>query len=433
MINLKGFVTIAQYINNTPGEVSKVGELSTWSTTYTKERGEYSHSSIPGYKLHTFKAVNEFSVATSVDDLQVLQILQVVQSAVSYATSHIRPYDPVDFRNQLLGNFYSRIENIELGTFVDNGQIALPEYISWISSEFNNNIIKIWLADESFADQYDDYDIIIVPPITPLDKCFGFYNQAVSEITGRSMTELTNQIQIAKDSHPETYLRLMEFDYVNPNNTAQRTTTVWGVIIYGRAGDQIDIIKDALSRYILQNSTYGRPEWLVVFPDIFRRTEFIFLPRWDKVAIPNLQVASALYSSMLNPVECVNFALGAIDFYPIAWTEDHLTILPFDYKAVSAIAIDGIDNVQENANLPTIFPDYIPVPSSSLDFNRMTVKTREWLLLMEDLLIAAETMTAHSSIPSHLRRVERNGILFASVLYENVNYLVAARNNYMYQ
>jgi hypothetical protein len=432
MITLKGFVTISQYIDNTPNATSPLGELSTWSMTYTKERGEYSIASIPGYKLVTFKSVNESNAKVSVPDTQVEQILQVVQECINYASGHIRPYNPTDFRNSLLGTFFERIGNVEIGAFVDNGSIALPEYIAWTSTEYDNNIIKIWLADEAFANQYDEYEINVVPPITPLDNCFGFYNQAVADIQARTTSDLTNGIQVIKDNHPETYLRLMDFDYVNQNNPAQRTKTTWAILIYGRAGDQIDIIRDAMVQFILTHSTYSRLEWSMIYPDIFKRTEFIILPRWDKIAIPNLQVSAALYSSILNPVECVEFALASIDFYPIAWVNDNVSILPFDYKALTLLAINGVDNVIQNSSLTKIFPDYIPVSSTSLDFNRMTVKTREWVLLLEQLLIAAETATQYSSIPSNLRRIERQGIMFISIVYENVNYMVAARNNVMY-
>ena len=432
MITLKGFVTIAQYINNTPNVTSPLGELSTWSMTYTKERGEYSLSSIPGYKLVTFKNVNESNIKVEVPNNQVEQILQVVQECINYASGHIRPYNPIDFRNSLLGTFFNRISNIEIGAFVDNGSIALPEYIAWTSTEYGNNNIKIWLADEAFANQYDEFEINIIPPLMPLDNFFGFYNQAVTDLQGRTASDLTNDIQTVKDNHPETYLRLMDFDYVNQNNPAQRTKTTWGILIYGRAGDQIDIIRDAIVQFILTHSAYARPEWTVIFPDIFRRTEFVILPRWDLIAIPNLQVSSALYSSILNPVECVEFALANIDFYPIAWVNDNISILPFDYKALSLLSINGVDNVAQNATLKTIFPDYIPVSSTSLDFNRMTVKTREWLLILEQLLITAESATQYSSMPSNLRRVDRQGIMFISALYENVNYMVAAKHNAMY-
>lgn len=432
MLSIKGFITISQYVNNEPGETSLLGELSTWSMTYTKERGEYTTQSIPGYKLHTFKSINESLVKQSVPQNQVDQILQIIQACVAYATSHIRPYDPIDFRNQVLGSFYGRITDLVLGTFIDNGSLALPEYIEYISTEYDDNVIKVWLADQSFQDQYDEYEIEVIPPLEPLDAFFGFYNDAVNQVSNRTLSDLTLDIQAIKDIHPETYLKLLEFNYYNSNNLNQVTKTNWAILIYGKAGDQIDVMKDALVDYILHNSTYARQDWAVIFPDIFKRTEFIILPRWDLMSIPNLTIQSGLYKSMLNPVECVQFALDNINFYPDIWIEDNINIMPVDYKAIMLEVINGNDNVFTNAHLDEIFPDYIPVSSLHLDFDRMTIKTREWVLLLEQLLITAETATLYSTIPGQLRRVVRDGILFISVLYENVNYMVAAKQNAFY-
>lgn len=433
MLSIKGFVTLSNYIDNEPGQTSALGELSTWSMTYTKERGEYTSNSVPGYKLHTFTVVNESLVKQSVPQQQVDQIVMIVQEAVMYATGHIRPYDAVDFRNTLLGSFFGRISNLVLGAFVDNGALALPEYIEYVSTEYDNNLVKIWLADQAFQDQYDEYEIEVIPPLTPLDSFFGFYTAAVTAIQERTLSDLTLDIQAIKDIHPETYLKLLEFNYYNSNNLNQVTKTNWAILIYGKAGDQIDKIKDALVEYILHNSTYARQDWAVIFPDIFKRTEFTILPRWDLMSIPNLSLQSGLYRSMLDPVEVVEFSLQTIDFYPDVWIEDNITILPVDYKALMLVVVNGNDNVFTNAKLNEIFPDYIPVSSLHLDFDRMTVKTREWVLLLQQLLITAETATLYSTIPGQLRRVVRNGILFISVLYENVNYLVAAKSNSFYE
>jgi hypothetical protein len=95
-------------------------------------------------------------------------------------------------------------------------------------------------------------------------------------------------------------------------------------------------------------------------------------------------------------------------------------------------AVPGVDNILGMTALTEIFPDYIPVSTGNLDFSRMSVKTREWLLVLESLLITAESATLTSTIPDTLRRIDRFGIMFISAVYENVNYMVAARQNYMY-
>jgi len=204
---------------------------------------------------------------------------------VAYAGTHIRPYDTEEFRNNLLTEFHERIYSIEFGSFVDNGALALPEWISWKSSEHNDAYIRIWLADQSFAEQYDDYEIEVIAPMLNIDDMFGFYSTAVNTMNDRTISQLSDAIMAARDGLPETYLRMFTFDFLNIANTAVATSTNWAVLIYGRAGDNIDTIKDAIIEHILANSTHTRSEWAVKFPEIFRRTEFIILPRWDKLSV----------------------------------------------------------------------------------------------------------------------------------------------------
>lgn len=430
---VKGFVTISQYINNTPGSLSLIGELSTQSTTYSKEKGEYQDSNLPGYKLITFKSIDTVTgTELIVSSEQVNQILQIVKACIDYGSIHIRPYDVIDFKNTLLADFFLRVSNINLGGFADNGSIALPEWISWTSDEFNGALIKIWLSDQAFSEQYDDYSIVVIPPVANLDDFYGFYNTAVATAAERTFPQLSDLIQTYKDENPETYMKLMNFDYVNRLNLDQKTSTNWATLIYGAAGDNIDSIKDAIVEYILANSSHTRSEWTIIFPEIFKRTEFIILPRWDKLSIPNLTVMSSLYSSLADPRESLDFAKANVLFYPGSFIEGNCIIMPHDYKALSLVVINGKDNLPGKQKLTELFGDYIPASTYNPDFNRMQLKTREWLILLEQLLITAETMTEYTSVPRNLHRIKREGILFISLLHDNINYLMAAKSNAFY-
>lgn len=431
---IKGFVTISAYVNNTPGQTAPLGELSTWSRTYSYEKGEYQDSAVPGYKLTTFRAAdNDTGTEIVLQASLVQQILRVISECMAYASSHIRPYDSIDFKNTLLANFYQKMGDLHIGDFVDNGTIALPQWISWNSLDHNGDYVKIWLSDQAFQDQYDDYKIVVIPPLQNLDHFFNAYNVALTEINGRDSDALNQLIQTAKGTNPETYIRFLDFDFYNQINLEQKNRTSWAVLIYGKAGDNIDAIKDAMVEFILANSSHSRAEWEVILPDLFRRTEFVMLPRWDKKSIPNLTELAALYASMLNPMECVQFAKNAINFYPQVFIEANTTVFPYDYKALSVVAVNGDTNVDTKKTLVQVFPDYIPVPSTSPDFNRMQIKTRNWLIFLEQLLIAAETVGEFTSVPANMRKQRRGGLLFVSGMYDNVNYLVAARSNSIYQ
>lgn len=430
---IKGFVSINQYVSNVAGVVAALGELSTWSMTYSKERGEYKDNSIPGYTLSTFKSVNDTTgLPVVVDPSQVTQILQLVVACVNYATTHIRPYDSDDFRNTILAAFTGRISSLQFGGFVDNGSLALPAWVAWQSVEHNNNANKIWLSDQAFADQYDEFEIDVVPPINQLDDFFGLFSVVSNVLDNRDLNDLSDKIALVKGNHPETYLRILNFDFINSANPTQFHKSDWAVIIYGKAGDNIDAIKDAIVSYVLANSTHTNQQWAVIFPDLFKRTEFVFLPRWDLVSIPNLTTQAELYSSIINPDECILFAKTNISFYQQAHIDNNVRLLPYDYKAISLVCVNGESNIDGKKELTDIIPDYIPVPSTSTDFNRMQIATRDWILAMDNLLMLAEIANENTSMPANIRKIVRNNVLFITTLHEGVNYLVAAKINLFY-
>ena len=369
MLFLKGFVTISEYVNNEPGKTSLLGELSTLSRTYSREKGEYSDISKPGYRLVTFRCNDENNVKITVPKALTEQILSLVIDCIVYAKSHIRPYDSDDFKNTILTTYYQKISDIQFGQMIDNGTLALPEWISWTSLETPDSVVKIWLSDNSFQEQYDDTEIIVIPPIDTVDNFFHQYNLAMNEVRDVTSNMLSDKINVAKDGNPETFIRLLDFDYHNVLSVDQKNKTTWSVIIYGKAGDNIDSIKDAIVEYILANSVRSRDQWEIIFPDIFKRTEFVILPRWNKVSIENLTNLSSLYSSIVDPSESIDFAKNAISFYPQDFIGQNVTVLPYDYKAVSLVVVNGMGNVEESNNLYKVIPDYIPVPSTSSDFN----------------------------------------------------------------
>ena len=159
----------------------------------------------------------------------------------------------------------------------------------------------------------------------------------------------------------------------------------------------------------------------------------MLLPRFDKISIPNLTAMSALYGSFMEPAECVTFAKAACPFYPASHVEANIFLMPFYFKALMIVTVAGTTNVDGKKKITEVYPDYIPVNTSALDFNRMTQGTRDWVYSLSEMLIEAENIKPYSSVKRGMRRVTRNGKVFLSRLINNVNYLVAVKYNDFYQ
>lgn len=432
MKSIQGFVTKSSSVLNGVGQIADFFEISPIAQTYTRQKGEYQHLSYPGDVLHTFQSVDTATNLPYVlTEGQVAEILNVVELTAAYAASHFPPYDTQDFQAAVQAGMVGKVESLGLGPIKTGIDTSLPEWMSWTSLQFPDVDIKIWIANSAFEDQYRGFEIVTVAPVNTLDSFFGNYGEMVNYLVPVTASVLLERVQMAKNGYPDTFSRFMTFDYVNPNNTAQKTPVNWAVLIYGKTGDNVDSIKDAIVDFVLANSTKSKAQWEVIFPDLFRRTEFLFLPRWDKIAIANLTSISALYSSMADPMESLTYARTKWPSVSPAWVENNLKLIPFDYKCITLLSLTGENNIAAKGNLTTLFPDYLPIGTNSLDFNRMSVKTRNWVINMVELVKAAETVTDSSSIESPNRRVYRGGLLYVSRVYDDVNYMVAARSNFV--
>ena len=427
---VQGFVTISQYVSNVPGIISPVGELSTYSRTYSKEKGEYRKLDIPGYQLITFKSIEsttglEVEVPSTLAD----EILAISRAVVAYAVGHMRPYDPEDFRNTLETENALVIDNLELGPFEQSATIDLPQFITWKSLGHANSEVRIWFSDSAFSDQYSGYEITVIPPLPVLNDFFLPFSNAKVKIEEQGIVALGEKIQAAKMRHPETVVRLLEFNFVNRHDPAVTTKTTWGVLVYGKEGDYIDAIKDAISEYLLANSTHALDQWEIIFPDIFKRTEMVVVPRWDKVAVENLTDHSSLYSSIASVSETQTFLQSFVNFYSGGHVSVNSYVVPYPFKTLSLGVVNGTNNMDGKKDFKQVFPDYLPIPSTSLDFARMTLKTQALILFLDDILIWAEKVTPISPLPQGMRRVTRNNKLFVSSSLDGINYLVAAKFN----
>jgi hypothetical protein len=431
---IKGFVTINTYVSNVKNTVAPLGELSTWSQTYSRQKADYALPTYGNLKLTTFKSVNSISKAYyTLTNTQVEEVFDVVNKCIEYNTTHIQPHSPDDFRNNITNAFYGKLLNFNIGSFVSNGDVSLPQWVSWGSVDNNNDSIKIWLSDMAFKEQYDEYEIEVIPPVTDLSLFFGMPNLLTTAISSRSVSQTYELIDQVKAGNPETCVRSLPFTCVNLFITSAIHSD-WTVVIYGKAGDQLDNIKEAITNYLTTTTTKSLEQWQDVLPELFERTEFVLVPLWNKKSIRNLTNLSSLYSSIISYKETLNFLNGVYygTGYPDGYMADNVAIMSYDYKGISIAVIPGTTNMIDKRKLTDLFPDYIPVSTSSLDFSRMSIKTQQFVVELGKLLLAAETAVNIYSMPGNFRQISRNGVAYITTTFNEVNYLVAAGDSGIY-
>lgn len=426
---IQGFVNISAYVSNVPGVISEVGEISTFSRTFAKEKGDYRDINIPGYNLITFSSFDtEDNELFELDAREVTEILTAAKAVVAYATTFTRPFNQDDFSQTLRIELNSFAIDFQLGPLVETEAITLPSFITW-KNRIDGSDYRIWLSDNSFQQQYTGFEITVIPPFENLDEFFKPYFETSQKIDEISFSVFGDKIQEAKDLHPETILKMMDIYYHNRYDRNVKKKTTWGILGYGSASDHIDNIKDKLADYVLSNSEYGQEQWELIFPEIFRRTEMILVPHWDNVAVENISTLGSLYSSVIKPREVEAKIVSLTPFYPAGLVEAHHEVVPYTFKTIALSVVAGPNNAVGKTSFKEVFPDYLPIPSTSTDFARMSLKTQEFCLFIDDLVLAAETAGRYAPIKRSLRLTTRMNKLFISATFDGIHFLVATKSN----
>lgn len=434
MYVLKAFAVHSQLANNTIGVTAPIGELSTLSQTYARDKGQYHLAELPNVTLVSFTSALDDTPVTVAQALSD-HVLTVVKAVYDYMFARAGgPIYADELLQSLIPQFAASATDFACGAIVPGDVVYGPEWVSWSAANVPGvatNAIRVWFSDAAFAQQYDDYEIIVVPPTPDLNDFFKTPTEVALALAAQTPSMVMDRIQAAKGGYPETVIRAETFNYIDPFNPTHTIAATWNVLIYGAAGNNIDSVSDALVSDALANSSHTREEWLPLVPDLFRRTEFTLLPMWDQYAIPNRVVEAGIYSPVANlkrATALIKQVLGNAVSYPDAHINDHLTVMAHPFKSLQILSVGSPDNRNSWFELTQVYPDILAVSSTSLDFNRMSPDTKQWLTYLGEMLVAAEEMTRYSSIPMGYTKIVRNGVLYIVRRIGNINYLVVAKS-----
>lgn len=429
MYSLKGFIKLKTLVNNTPGVTSALGELSTLSLTFSKEKGDYESELSQDVKLVTFSSKDSATGALSVSPSYSSHVLGIAQKLYDTAVANGLNTTLTILLNDILNNFASTVNNLESGPLVSGHQLKLPEWVSWSNPALGLNKIKIWFSDSAFRRQYDEYEVKIVPPVEDLNDLFRDSTVVQTALDRMTPTKLMEKIHLIKEGHPETVIRAETFRYQNVNNINFTKDITWYVIVYGQGGDNTDVIREQILSYNLAHSNYNDLQWRVITPDIYRITEFTIVPNWLNQAIPDRTVQAGIYSPFVSPKQTVDSFKTRFPGFDPLHVDNHLQVFTHPYKSIAMVSLGGQDNKDNKFKLTDYFSDYTAFGTPSPDFNRMTVSTQDWSYLLQELLLIAENDSEYSELPVNTRRVIRDNKTFIVRNFNGVQFLVYSKSN----
>lgn len=430
MYSTKSFCNVLAFASNEPGVNSLIGEITTYGQTFTKELGYFHHSTLDGYDLLNLSSETD-GTKKAMPQTNIDQAIELVDHVVrlTLGTSGELYYDEVLLQLKTKAESLNAVA-VEMGAMVSANGRWVPQWISWTDAgSVDANVHKVWLAIEAFKNQYTDFEIVVVPPFDDLDSFFNPGGIVESRIKAITPTQMMERADAAKAGNPETLTRTDPYEYRDPVNTLRRFDVYWTVVIYGPAGNDPDVIREKLSEYILSKSNFTRDDWAKIFPDIFKRTEFIFAPLWNSYAAEQRVFDHGVYSPILNH----GYPVQWLGEHAVDYSADHINtvaqVIGFPYRSMQMAIVGHWENRDGKTRITDFYPDFINVGTESTDFGRMSLPTQEWAKIMMTMVTLAEKMDTATDLPKGTYRVVRSGKTYLARSVNRVLMLILAKSN----
>lgn len=427
MYKLSAFMSMNAMNNNQVGVDSAIGELSSYSRTFSREVGKYSKVQYPEVFLHSFDS-KDADVAVPAPDTIVTQILAMGQFLFTQSINGSLSDNKEACQQAITAEFNSVIEVVTVGAMATNGTYWLPSYV-FLKVLGSDNLCRVWLSDLAFRAQYDITELLVVLPVIPMDDLHKERAIALAKLDAISVHDMTTREGELTGDIPETKVHSVEYDWVDKNDPSIRVPTPFLVAVYGAAGLNDDLIRQALIDAILGSSVFDRTEWEKIFPDLFRPTEFFIAPIWDKYSLPNNVMSAGLFSPSLPLVEVPKYTGSLLPVMEADYMAANLVASTTVFKGLAFLAIGNPRNRNDSFRFDKLWPNYINLSVNHGDFDRIPPLTQKFIIKLIEMLVVAENVTDYSALPVGMTRITRDGIKYLAASYNKVMYLVAIGSN----
>lgn len=208
-------------------------------------------------------------------------------------------------------------------------------------------------------------------------------------------------------------------------HTNNRMNIGWTVLKYGPAGDTTDNIKDAIKKYISNNSTATENDWRGLMPDLFNTTCFYVVPRWDRFAIQPRVGMPGTQSPLVNTMENFKYVKEITKSYiPANHFEENHEQSIHRYQYLTLNFIGGEFNRLNKFRFSDYFPDYLGEGTQSEDFNRQSEETKQISTLLGAILKKIDLYSSDPSLGGSFRLIEKYGQRFIVGKFMNIEYYV---------
>lgn len=440
MPSIKGFYSMPALANNGPdGVISQFGEMSTYAKTFTRDEKNYSKPDrYPGVELITTKAEQDAGGSLTLPD----GIVNILLSLGNWMyNQHVAGNIPVNINKNLFMQAimaeHPQITKLVVGEIINGTNVGrnMPDYISFTLIENAINYdFKIWFSDSKFRTQYDEYTILIIPPVNNINDLDAPSSTVGTLLNNVQPHTVVNQISTLTGKFPPTKISTQQLTWHDPNNVGVTISTNWYLISYGEGGTDLDAIKNAIRDYIA--SVSSKENWNKIYPELYSENEFVIVPMWDNISQPENAANTDLFASYANIGDMSTILRTRVPAGYAQMTNinnfinSYGYIFASEYRTLMSLIIGNPSNAGGVYSIKQLYPDYMSLNTTSPDFIRMEETTREWVIKINEALEIARTMLPSDALPASYTRVIRGSRIYLTFELHGFFYLILTKDSY---
>lgn len=430
MLESKAFVTVTTFAANESNATAPIGELSKISRSFSRDVKLFPNPTRPEILLNLFSS-HEASSDTYVQpsDGVLIEMQSIANWVITQGDLKLAPTDLPSYIDSITGNFIGMTGEFSIGNLVqmDGGWFA-----SSVSYESDTRSWKLWFSDINFQAQYDEYHVETVFPVDDIDDLHSDYPFVQGLLEQSTSTTILSKIMAIESDAPATINKGEDYQWHSLSDNVITLPISFAVVIYGKAGDNVDVIREAIVKDILAVSRFDRSSWAKVLPELFSPNEMVFIPYWNAVLESYDPLEDDIYRSTVHPSEITKLALDFTPNFSPNHIEASVNLVPTLWRGIimSATPHEPIDD-SGSPTFGQMYPDYMLAETTSLDFHRMEQSTRDVVVIIFGLLTFAEKYNDYFALPEGYSKTVRNDREFITVSLNGYLYHALTKRSYL--
>jgi hypothetical protein len=429
MLLINSFGTVHPWVSNVKGVVAPVGEPSPKALTYSREIGTITKPAYDNITLLVMDSKRDGTYAPA--DIRITDRLLEISAYLYQQSIQGSLSEDLSVVTAMLSAQFGTVANfVAVGKMTFTGAYWFPESLTISFRNLDeDNVVRIWYADEAFRTQCDIYEILVIAPVDNVNLLHGQRAAVFSLLDSQTPEHYTTRIQQLTQDRSQTTLVPRTFDWTDPVDPTITKSSYFTAIVYGGAGNNEDLIREAFIDYLLTNSTYTREEWELIYPDLFKPLEFFITPIWDRYSLSNQLTYAGVYSPTLPLRDVLGYGNATFHAQPATHIQEWLAVTGSIYKSLPFVSVGNWKNRRNLFSFEQLWPQYAAISTTSFDFNRMSLATQQFVMHLVEHLKYAEEVTLTSDIPSGYTLVKRGQHHYLSKTFDKVVYLVWPKFN----